>query len=766
MNQTTRSNPWASLACAAALAGTAHAIEIKNEALRIDCEESSGRITLSAGASGGKFFRGSFVRDKQGQIPSKVERADVDLPAPLGRAPALRITWPGGDTDEVCAPAGTPFAVLRRTVRNQTDKEQTFRQLRVLDGVVTGLAAPDGLKTLGTGGLRPADAESGSYMWAAVAEPGSRKGVVAAWLTTARGSGIVTAGGKGKSTPLRAHLDYGRLPLQPGQAEALELLAIGAFDDARLGLEAWADLTAKVLQVKLPPQPAGYCTWYHGGASNEREIARNSEIAARELKPFGFSVMQIDDGWQAGIKANGPCKVFAEPKAKGPYPSGMKQTADTIRGLGLTPGLWLMPFAGTHNDPFFADKQDWFAKGPDGKPFDTKWGGTCLDCTKPEVLAYIRDVVRRIVHDWGYSYLKLDGLYTGAAVDLIYVNDDYKDDKIGNSTLSNPLKTHIEAYRDGLRSVREAAGKETYILGCCANQNMRSYGGAFGLVDAMRVGPDNGPRWPGLKRGPDFGSRNYFLHGRIWYNDPDPVYVRPALPENESRLVCTWVALSGQVHIDSDNLSELPPERLDLLRRGIPAHRAVARPVDLFESRLPRVWMVTDSAHGPRRDVAGFYNWTDQAAEIRETAERLGLPKGTTFAAFDYWGNTRLPDFTDALKVSVPARSCKAVAIRALAAHPVLLSTSRHLTQGIVDVAGESWDASQATLGGRCQVIGNGSDELRILTESTAGAWTAASATAADGTPLELSQESGMVRIRIAAKKAGEVSWQVKFTKP
>jgi hypothetical protein len=424
-----------------------------------------------------------------------------------------------------------------------------------------------------------------------------------------------------------------------------------------------------------------------------------------------------------------------------------------------------MPFAGTHNDPFFADKQGWFAKGPDGKPFDTAWGGTHLDCTQPEVLAYVHDVVRRVVHEWGFAYLKLDGLYTGAAVAHAYVNDAYADDRLGEATLANPLKTHIEAYRDGLRTVREAAGPGVYILGCCVNQNMRSYGGAFGLVDAMRIGPDNQGQWAGIPIGPDFGSRNYFLHRRVWYNDPDPVYVRAALPENEARLICTWVALSGQAYIVSDNLSSLPPERLDLLRRGMPAHRAVARPVDLFESRLPRVWIVTEAARAPRRDVAGFYNWDDKPADIGETAARMGLPQASAFAAFDYWANVRLPNFTDTLKVSVAPHACRAIAIRAIEAHPILLSVSRHVTQGIVDVADERWEAGSATLSGRCQAIGNGTDELRILSETTAGVWTAVHAEASDGTPVELSQEKGLVRVRISAKNPGEVTWRVTFKK-
>jgi alpha-galactosidase len=175
-----------------------------------------------------------------------------------------------------------------------------------------------------------------------------------------------------------------------------------------------------------------------------------------------------------------------------------------------------MPFAGTHYDPHFKDHQDWFVKDESGKPYETKWGGTCLDLTNPEVQEYVRSVADRIVNDWGFRYLKMDGLWTGTGTPLRYVNSGYTDDGIGDAVFHDPAKTNIEAYRDGLKMVRETVGRKTFLLGCNGPQNMRSYGGAMGLVDAMRVGPDNGSDWNKLLRGPEFGSRHYFLHGRVW----------------------------------------------------------------------------------------------------------------------------------------------------------------------------------------------------------------------------------------------------------
>ena len=115
-------------------------------------------------------------------------------------------------------------------------------------------------------------------MWTAIAETETRKGIVAGWLTSDRGSGVVFSELKNGKIFVQAQIDYGKLHVKPGQTETLETFAVGYFDDARFGLEAWADAVAKVYLVKLKPQPVGYCTWYHAHASSEKESARANRL--------------------------------------------------------------------------------------------------------------------------------------------------------------------------------------------------------------------------------------------------------------------------------------------------------------------------------------------------------------------------------------------------------------------------------------------------------------------------------------------------------
>ena len=83
----------------------------------------------------------------------------------------------------------------------------------------------------------------------------------------------------------------------------------------------------------------------------------------------------------------------------------------------------------------------------------------------------------------------------------------------------------VEAYRHGLRIIREAIGPDAYLLGCGAPILP-----SVGLVDAMRVGPDIGHHFEPLdgdlsqpsQRAAAQNSRwRAWQHGRFWVNDAD-----------------------------------------------------------------------------------------------------------------------------------------------------------------------------------------------------------------------------------------------------
>lgn len=554
-------------------------VQVENDRYIINIETADSSFSIAAKPSGKKFLVNGKLSGTGGTAKA-VKLTDKTF----GSGKGIEIVYPDGNRESAALYPGLPFVMFRSTFHNSGNEPIVLNRIPLVSaGVDIGKAVAD-IKTLGTGGLLEASKNQGSYAFLAVADPVSRSGVVCGWLTHDRGSGVVFSPVEDNAVRIKAQMEYGRLLIKPGKDAVGEAFIIGYFEDARFGLEDYADAIAKFYKVKLPPHHPGLSTWYmekNNKACDEKNILELSKYAAKNLKPFGFDFIQIDDWWQDGTKGNGPAKNFTTHRADGPYPSGMKATAENIKKVGLTPGIWFMPFAGTYNDPFFKDHQEWFAKGPDGKPYDVKWGGTCLDMTQPGAREYLRNLVKTIAKKWGYKVFKLDGFWTGSATRQTYVNNGYKEDNLGESVLFNPDKTNIEALRDGTKLIREAAGHDVFLLGCCVSQNMRSFGGSFGLLDAMRVGPDTGAGQIGSMH----ASRLWFLNGRVWWNDPDCVSVRAKVSLEQARLNASFTTIAGDLFYNSDWMPDFPAERLDILRRCIPTHYSVSRPVDVFENQ-------------------------------------------------------------------------------------------------------------------------------------------------------------------------------------
>jgi len=144
---------------------------------------------------------------------------------------------------------------------------------------------------------------------------------------------------------------------------------------------------------------------------------------------------------------------------------------------------------------------------------------------------------------------------------------------------------------------------------------------------------------------------------------------------------------------------------------------------DLFENSMPRIWPLSDTRIPARRDVIALYNWDSEEIMIEYSMDKIGLDGKRRYHAFDFWGNELLPPIQRTLHIAVPAQSCRILALRAACDNPQLLSTSRHVTQGIVDVVEERWDASRNALLGRSKVVANDSYELRVIIPAVPKVW-------------------------------------------
>ncbi|HPO15862.1 MAG TPA: hypothetical protein PLI09_20640 [Candidatus Hydrogenedentes bacterium] len=766
-------------------ANTSSEIKIENALYAVHCTPDTGIFQILS-----KAGNLAFIQEGKWTL-AKATASVVSINHPVYGAGKSILLTGQESTASITLFDSSPFVFFGGNSLNTTAQEMIINEYAPHQLSIQINEPVSAIRVLGTAGLKKPEENPGSYTFLAVGSVEHRNGIVAGWLTQDRGNGVIFSERKEDAVLLRPQIDYGRLVI-PAKSEAKhETLVVGYFDDVRDGLEKYADHIAAHYAITLPRIPSGYCTWYsnpHGGANDEKHLPELAAFVQKTLKPFGLDFIQIDDQWQGRSRDRGeldrrgrtddylgkpkdeqnkkwwwgPHADFTQHDPEGPYPSGMTSAAQNLSTLGFIPGLWLMPFAWDPLCDTLIDHQDYFLKRADGGLYYAKWAGWCLDITNPAAHEFLQKSIQRITKEWGFNYLKLDGLWNGTGANLLYVNDGYVKDDLGEAVAYDRTKTPIERYREGLKLVRLAAGTDVFILGCNVSQNMRTLGGSFGLLDAMRIGPDNGPDMNSLKAGPWHGSNRYFLHGRVWYNDPDPVYLRASMPLEHSLLLCSWVALSGQLTVMSDWLPDLPEERLDIAKRILPNHGLKARPVDLFEHDLPQVWILTDTQSGVRRDVLGFYNWDEkQDTTITYTAEKLGLPDAPRYAAFDFWEKKSLGVFEKELSVSLPKGSCRVIAVRPLLDHPFVLSTNRHITQGIVDITSENWDSAANTLSGSSKIVEGDPYELRIIVPAGWSADTIKSET--PDCSAAMTQTDTELRAVLRSPTSAEVRWDITF---
>lgn len=392
---------------------------------------------------------------------------------------------------------------------------------------------------------------------------------------------------------IAAFLDLEKHSVSDGETITGDWLYIGECGSVIEGLCEYADITARRMGVHLKdyPTPAGYCSWYYyGNKVTRRSVFQNIEVLDAHKEDIPVGIIQIDDGW---------FDCWGSWQANDKF-GDMKVLADEIKAHGYIPGIWIAPFGCHPGAQLFADHPDWFVKTKDGNI----WHSPALDFTVPEVREYISGVFRRISHEWGYRYIKMD-IITGTLCPGVH---------------SDPSYTALMNYRLGLQVIREAVTEDTFILGCTAPLSP-----AAGLVDGMRVSCDVFERWESLKDVFNSTLKRFYYNNRYYKIDADCLIIRKKENEDEEcwrlctrsdeeiKTYITAMAASGGVLMLSDKLPLLSDEQLRMISFLFPLNNESAVPLDLMESYIPGV--LDFGLRGGTRTVA-LINWEDKEREM------------------------------------------------------------------------------------------------------------------------------------------------------
>jgi alpha-galactosidase len=150
-----------------------------------------------------------------------------------------------------------------------------------------------------------------------------------------------------------------------------------------------------------------WCAWGYGRKMKPSQLYGALPV----VKKLGFTWVTLDDGWQT---AQGDW--FLQP-AK--YPNGdadMRALVDKIHTEGFKAQLWWAPLAADPGTELVKKHPDWLLLNADGsKRKISYWNSWYLCPAYPEVVAYHAALVTKMLKDWDFDGLKLDGQHMNGA---------------------------------------------------------------------------------------------------------------------------------------------------------------------------------------------------------------------------------------------------------------------------------------------------------------------------------------------------------------
>src|SRR5580658_2211172 len=149
-----------------------------------------------------------------------------------------------------------------------------------------------------------------------------------------------------------------------------------------------------------------WCAWGYGRSVQLKQVYDTLPT----VKKMGFSWVTLDDGWQNNY---GDWDLDSKK-----FPHGdrdMKALVDRIHDEGFKAQLWWSPLSAVSDSELLKNHPDFLLLNRDGSKRKISWWNSFYLCPADrDVVEYHKVLVRRILGEWGYDGLKLDGQHMNA----------------------------------------------------------------------------------------------------------------------------------------------------------------------------------------------------------------------------------------------------------------------------------------------------------------------------------------------------------------
>ena len=377
---------------------------------------------------------------------------------------------------------------------------------------------------------------------------------------------------------------------------------------------------------------------------------------------------------------------------------------------------------------------------------------TTYDFTDIGFLAHMRDVYHNL-NDAGIVGMMFDYPYTGWPV---YGGMDDK------------YSTAAGAYRTIFKLASEGLGNKAYI-----HERNLKYGSdiALGYVASQRTWGDTDVITPEMVA--RSGLRWY--KNRVVVNyDMDAknlLKAQPADSEDGINKLLTMSYVTASRLLLANSFGTLDAEHVYKLSRIYPFHQFArsARPLDAFTTDYPRVYgmKLTD-----KWSSLTFFNEDEehpQKISIKlsgiEGRGGAGLHPDKQYYIYDFWNDKLIGTFggNETLEQELRKGEARQMAVREVESNPQVLSTDRHLLQGLLELSEVFWNEETKELTGYAELVEGESMHITIATNG----WQPQHCTVADNEvacSLENNSEN-LVKLVLKSTHGGKVSWKFSFKK-
>ncbi|MTR31801.1 hypothetical protein GMD62_05465 [Pseudoflavonifractor sp. BIOML-A14] len=474
--------------------------------------------------------------------------------------------------------------------------------------------------------------------------------------------------------------------------------------------------------VRRPSQEtvAGWCSWEaYRRDIDIHKVSAVAEFLHQNLRPYGLTHLQVDDGYQAmplpvrgGMTMAEGWMTCDEEK----FPGGHASIVSAIRKEGLTPAIWVNA---NITNPDFAVHHPEAVIWNGEEALKGEWIDFLYRCD-PDTLSLHVEPLFAALREKGYKYVKIDAirhlLFDG-------LHECVRLGLMSNADASARFRAFMEAGRRGM-------GEDVYYLASWGEMHE-----VVGVADACRISMDANPTWAGVRMQLFESARWYHTHRVLFTNDPDHVCVRTK--PQWARSVLSLVSLSGELYMLSDTQQAYTPEKLDIIRRTLPPLQTCAGEAGPLPTDYPAyTWTklhgfavqshetpvsMEDVGAEEAMDIAGWApardanhpfsslwsfavsrpgrRWrvmlrvgTTPLGQCSLPLERLALDPEKTYLAYDFWAQKFLGEVRGDFRCrALGLGECQAVAFHEKPAFPALIASDRHVSMDAVSVLEESY---------------------------------------------------------------------------